>query len=68
MASTSATAPKVLPVRAPGPKGRFLLGSLIEVSRDWLGFYKGCADEYGDIDFAYISPMFLYIWWCTRAI
>jgi len=26
-----------------------LLGSLIEVSRDWLGFYKNCADEYGDV-------------------
>jgi len=26
-----------------------LLGSLIEVSRDWLGFYQRCADEYGDV-------------------
>jgi cytochrome P450 len=26
-----------------------LLGSLVEVSRDWLGFYQRCADEYGDV-------------------
>src|SRR5258707_13266402 len=49
MASASASASKVLPGRPPGPKGRFLLGSLIEVSRDWLGFYKRCAEEYGDV-------------------
>ncbi len=49
MATVSATAPKVLPGRPPGPKGRFLLGSLVEVSRDWLGFYQRCAEEYGDM-------------------
>src|SRR5260370_27421978 len=49
MATVSATAPKVLPGRPPGPKGRFLLGSLVEVSRDWLGFYQRCAEEYGDV-------------------
>jgi cytochrome P450 len=41
--------PIVSPKLPPGPKGRFLLGSLIEVSRDWLGFYHRCADEYGDV-------------------
>jgi cytochrome P450 len=61
VASTSATAPKVLPVRAPGPKGRFLLGSLIEVSRDWLGFYKGCADEYGDIVRIHLAHVPVYL-------
>ena len=61
MATTSATAPKVLPVRAPGPKGRFLLGSLIEVSRDWLGFYKGCADEYGDIVRIHLAHVPVYL-------
>ena len=49
MATASASAPKTLLGSPPGPKGRFLLGSLIEVSRDWLGFYKNCADEYGDV-------------------
>src|SRR5260370_34383863 len=49
MATVSATAPKVLPGRPPGPKGRFLLGNLVEVSRDWLGFYQRCAEEYGDV-------------------
>jgi len=33
----------------PGPKGNFLLGSLRDVSRDWLSFYTGCAKQYGDI-------------------
>src|SRR5437660_6409037 len=47
MATASASAPKTLLGSPPGPKGRFLLGSLSEVSRVWLGFYKNCADEYG---------------------
>jgi len=45
----TAQTPKALPRTAPGPKGRFLLGSAIEIGRDWLGFYKSCADEYGDV-------------------
>src|SRR5437879_13625222 len=49
MATAPASATKAPLANAPGPKGRFLLGSLIEVSRDWLGFYKNCADEYGDV-------------------
>src|SRR5207245_458303 len=46
-----ATAPtsKALPRSAPGPKGRFLLGSAIEIARDWLGFYQRCAEEHGDV-------------------
>jgi len=45
------TAPtsKALPRSAPGPKGRFLLGSAIEIARDWLGFYQRCAEEHGDV-------------------
>jgi cytochrome P450 len=35
----------------PGPKGRHLLGSAIELSRDWLGFLTRCAREYGDVVF-----------------
>jgi cytochrome P450 len=49
MATASATTPKVHLGQAPGPKGRFLLGSMVELSRDWLGFYKDCAAEYGDV-------------------
>lgn len=35
----------------PGPKGRHLLGSTFELSRDWLGFLTRCAREYGDVVF-----------------
>lgn len=35
--------------RPPGPKGRFLLGSLGEFRRDLLGFLTSCAREYGDL-------------------
>jgi cytochrome P450 len=61
MATAPATAPKVLPLRPPGPKGRFLLGSLVEVSRDWLTFYKGCADEYGDVVRIYLAHVPVYL-------
>jgi len=61
MATVSATSPKVLPGHPPGPKGRFLLGSLIEVARDWLGFYKGCADEYGDIVRIHLAHVPVYL-------
>jgi len=61
MATVSATSPKVLPSHPPGPKGRFLLGSLIEVARDWLGFYKGCADEYGDIVRIHLAHVPVYL-------
>ena len=60
-ASTSAAkSPHGLP---PGPKGHFLLGSIVEVSRDWLGFYQRCADEYGDVvrvRFAHV-PVYLVV-------
>ncbi len=45
----AAPTPKALPRTPPGPKGRFLLGSAIEIGRDWLGFYQRCAEEYGDV-------------------
>jgi len=61
MASASASASKVLPGRPPGPKGRFLLGSLIEVSRDWLGFYKRCAQEYGDVVCVHLAHVPVYL-------
>lgn len=61
MATAPASAPEVLPGIAPGPKGRFLLGSLLEVSRDWLGFYKRCADEYGDVVRIHLAHVPVYI-------
>ena len=35
----------------PGPKGNFLLGSALDLMRDWPGFSAGCAREYGDVVF-----------------
>lgn len=49
MATASAPAMKTAARRPPGPKGWFLLGSMLEMSRDWLGFYTRCAKEYGDV-------------------
>ena len=49
MATAATTAPRTSGGLPPGPKGRFLLGSLVEIARDWLGFYKQCAEEYGDV-------------------
>ena len=57
----TATTPKALPRIAPGPKGRFLLGSAIEIARDWLGFYKGCAEEYGDVVCVHLAHVPVYL-------
>src|ERR1700676_5745089 len=61
MATASASTPKALLGHPPGPKGRFLLGSLIEVSRDWLGFYKRCAEEYGDVVCIHLAHVPVYL-------
>ncbi|HYT24474.1 MAG TPA: cytochrome P450 [Candidatus Polarisedimenticolia bacterium] len=61
MATASASAPKTLSGNAPGPKGRFLIGSLIEISRDWLGFYKNCADQYGDVVRVHLAHVPVYL-------
>src|SRR5437667_10503763 len=57
------TAPtsKALPRSAPGPKGLFLLGSAIEIARDWVGFYKGCAEEYGDVVCVHLAHVPVYL-------
>ena len=34
--------------RPPGPKGRFLLGHLLEIAGDRQEFYAHCAHKYGD--------------------
>lgn len=63
MATTLASAAKRTAGLPPGPKGRFLLGSILEVSRDWLGFYQRCAEEYGDVvrvRFAHV-PVYLVV-------
>jgi cytochrome P450 len=61
MATAPASATKAPLANPPGPKGRFLLGSLIEVSRDWLGFYKNCADEYGDVVRIHLAHVPVYL-------
>ena len=61
MATAPAAEPKASPLPPPGPKGRFLLGSLLEVSRDWLAFYKGCADEYGDVVRIHLAHVPVYL-------
>jgi cytochrome P450 len=61
MATAPASATKAPLANPPGPKGRFLLGSLIEVSRDWLGFYTNCADEYGDVVRVHLAHVPVYL-------
>jgi cytochrome P450 len=38
-----------------------LIGSLIELSRDWLGFYKGCAEEFGDVVCVHLAHVAVYL-------
>jgi cytochrome P450 len=61
MATAAASAQKVFPGPPPGPKGRFLLGSLVEISRDWLGFYQRCAEEYGDVVCVHLAHVPVYL-------
>ena len=35
----------------PGPKSRFLIGNMLELARDWMGFLTRCARDYGDVVF-----------------
>src|SRR5215831_7937652 len=63
MTAAPASAVKSVSRPPPGPKGNFLLGSILEVSKDWLGFYQHCADEYGDVvrvRFAHV-PVYLLV-------
>ncbi|HET8662414.1 MAG TPA: cytochrome P450 [Micromonosporaceae bacterium] len=43
--ATTVTGPR----RAPGPRGRPLLGSVLELRRDLVGFLRQATEEYGDI-------------------
>jgi cytochrome P450 len=49
MATPTLSAAKSKSTRPPGPRGNFLLGSMMDVSRDWLDFYGQCVKDYGDI-------------------
>ena len=44
---------KLLP---PGPRGKPLVGSLLNFYRDILGFLTGIAEDYGDISHFRIGP------------
>ncbi|OLC94971.1 MAG: hypothetical protein AUH86_13170 [Acidobacteria bacterium 13_1_40CM_4_58_4] len=61
MPAAPATARKTSPGLPPVPRGRFLLGSLVELSRDWLGFYKRCAEEYGDVVHVRLAHVSVYL-------
>lgn len=37
------------PPHPPGPRGRFLVGSLPDFAKDILGFLTACARDYGDV-------------------
>src|SRR4051812_25409982 len=43
------TAPRAPPPMAPGPRGRFLLGSLPEIQKDPLKLFVEVAREHGDV-------------------
>jgi cytochrome P450 len=46
--SRSALRQEPRPLRPPGPRGRFLLGSLPDFAGDILGFLTACIREHGD--------------------
>ena len=47
--------------RVPGPRGRRLLGSLLEVRRDRLSFVTHATKEYGDLVCFRMGPKRLYL-------
>jgi cytochrome P450 len=61
VATDSTATPKISLSLPPGPKGHFLLGSMIEISRDWLGFYRGCVKEHGDVVRVHIAHVPIYL-------
>jgi cytochrome P450 len=46
MATGSITTGLALP---PGPKGKFLVGNALDLSRHWSGYSARCAREFGDV-------------------
>ena len=49
------------PKRVPGPRGRRLVGSLLEVRRDRLSFVRHATEEYGDLICFRMGPKSLYL-------
>lgn len=47
--------------RVPGPRGRRLLGSLLEVRRDRLNFVRHATEKYGDLICFRMGPKRLYL-------
>jgi len=47
--------------RIPGPRGSFLLGSLLEIQRDPLTFISHCHRLYGDVFQARLGPKNVYV-------
>jgi cytochrome P450 len=43
-------------VEPPGPKGLPILGHLLEIRRNILGFFTDCARRYGDVVAARVGP------------
>lgn len=48
-------------LRAPGPRGHFLLGNLREFRRDVLGLVTGAAAEYGDVVRTRLGPHVVHL-------
>ena len=61
MATATTSPAKSSPRLPPGPKGHFLLGSIVEMSRDWLGFYQRCAEQYGDVVLVRLAHVPVYL-------
>jgi cytochrome P450 len=49
MATAPALAKKPRLGLPPGPKGHFLFGSMLDISRDWLASYARFVKEFGDV-------------------
>jgi cytochrome P450 len=60
MATVSAPITKPAVSLPPGPKGNFFLGSMPEMSRGWLKFYKRCARDYGDVVYFRLAHIPVY--------
>ena len=52
--------PRSVPVKPPGPKGRFLVGVLPEFRKDPAGFLERMARQYGDLVYIPLGRQHLY--------
>lgn len=60
-AAAASPAPRRLPRKVPGPRGRRLLGSLLEVRRDRLSFVMRSVKDFGDVVGFTMGPKRLYL-------